>query len=78
MRRYLIVLAVVVLASAAEGQELRRRQTEQLNLVYYDQAHEYLSYHLTRAFENSLAFHRKLFDYTPSEPVVQRYHVIYD
>jgi len=57
------------LTTAASGQ-LYHRQTEFLNLVYYDKAHEPLTFHLTRSFENSLNFHRRLFHYTPSEPVV--------
>lgn len=54
----------------AAAQQLYSRRTSDLDLVYYDKAHEYLSYHLARSFENSLAFHRKLFDYSPSEPVL--------
>lgn len=71
--RRLAVWAVALVLSAPAGAQqlqLQSRQTDNLDLVYYDQAHEYLSYHLTRAFENSLAFQRRLFDYTPSEPVV--------
>jgi WD40 repeat protein len=65
------VLGLILAAGLTAGaQELYSRRTEQLNLIYYDKAHEYLTYHLTRSFENSLAFHRKLFDYTPSEPIV--------
>ncbi len=67
-RRVLFVL-VVSLSLPAAAQKLLTRQTEQMNLIYYDKAHEYLSYHLARSFENSLAFHRKLFDYTPTEPI---------
>jgi hypothetical protein len=52
------------------AQQLYSRRTADLDLVYYDKAHEYLSYHLARSFENSLAFHEKLFDYKPTEPVV--------
>ncbi|HEX7422230.1 MAG TPA: hypothetical protein VF505_20285, partial [Thermoanaerobaculia bacterium] len=71
MRRGVLAVAVAFLAVTTAGaQELMTRQTKFLNLVYYDKAHEYLTYHLARSFENSLAFHRKLFDYTPSEPVV--------
>ncbi len=51
------------------AQKLDSRRTEHLNLITYDQAHRYLSYHLARSFENSLAFHMDLFDYTPTEPV---------
>jgi hypothetical protein len=65
------LLSLVALATvSASAQKLQTRQTKDLNLVYYDKAHEYLSYHLARSFENSLAFHEKLFDYKPSEPVL--------
>jgi hypothetical protein len=57
-------------ALAAQAQQLDSRRTRDLDLVYYDKAHEYLSYHLARSFENSLAFDKKLFHYTPSEPIV--------
>jgi hypothetical protein len=64
-----VSLALAMVAPVA-AQELYSRRTRDLDLVYYDKAHEYLSFHLARSFENSLAFHRRLFDYTPSEPVV--------
>ena len=63
------LLLLMVAALPASGQ-LYRRQTEFLDLIYYDKSHQYLTYHLTRSFENSLRFHRELFDYTPSEPIV--------
>jgi hypothetical protein len=59
-----------LLALPLPAQELDSRRTRDLDLIYYDKAHEYLSYHLARSFENSLAFDKKLFGYTPSEPVV--------
>jgi len=68
--RFMLSLLALLLAVPSSGQQLMSRKTEQLNLVYYDKAHEYLSYHLARSFENSLAFHRKLFNYTPTEPVL--------
>jgi len=68
--RFLIFLSAALVATPTSAQDLLSRQTEQLNLIYYDKDHEYLSYHLARSFENSLAFHRKLFNYTPSEPVL--------
>ncbi len=73
MRRAIFVVAMVVssfLAELAYGQQLYRRDTDAMRLIYYDKAHEYLTYHLTRSFENSLAFHRDLFHYTPSGPIV--------
>ncbi len=44
-------------------------RTPDLNLVYYDEDQSYVVPHLTRCFENSLRFHKRLFDYTPSGPV---------
>lgn len=71
MKRFVLLVGVLVMITGSVGaQDLQSRQTEYLNLVYYDKAHEYLSYHLARCFENSLAFHRNLFHYTPTEPVV--------
>ena len=68
--RTTIAAVVVCFALAAQAQQLDSRRTRDLDLIYYDKAHEYLSYHLARSFENSLAFDKKLFHYTPSEPVV--------
>lgn len=66
----LAILLPLVSAIPASSQLLYSKQTKDLNLIYYDRAHEYLTFHLMRSFENSLAFHKKLFNYTPSEPVV--------
>ncbi len=44
-------------------------RTKYMNLVYYDSAHAYVVPHLTRCFENSLSFHRRLFHYTPGQPI---------
>ena len=66
----IVSLVVTTIALAAGAQQLESRRTRDLDLIYYDKAHEYLSYHLARSFENSLAFHRKLFGYDPSDPVV--------
>jgi hypothetical protein len=62
-------LAACAAALPLCAQDLQSRRTETLNLVYPAKALDHLSDHLARCFENSMAFHRKLFDYTPSEPV---------
>lgn len=58
-------------ASSAEKLNIRYRtlQTKYLRLVYYDDRHEYVVRHLSRCFENSIAYHRRLFQYEPSGPV---------
>src|SRR4026208_1674935 len=40
-----------------------------LPLLYFDPTQTYLAPHVGRSFENSLAFQRKLFDFTPSEKI---------
>lgn len=62
-------LAVATPSPAGNDLTLWTWQTEDLSLVYYDPAHAYVTPHLSRCFENSMRFHRKLFDYRPSEPV---------
>ena len=55
----------------AEEEELRYRVilTEDLRLLYYDEEHEFVTPHLARCFENAFEFHKRLFDYEPSEAV---------
>lgn len=44
-------------------------ETKDLGLVTYDFGHKYILPHAVRCFHNALDFHRKLFDYTPSEKI---------
>ena len=53
----------------AEDFKLRQVRTEHMRLIYLHRDQEYLIPHLTRCFENSLNYHRRLFDYTPDEYV---------
>ena len=59
-------LFLVLLVSTLYGQ-FHKLETENLNLIYFGKLHEYVVPHLASCFENSLRFHRRLFDYTPSE-----------
>lgn len=72
--RLLAALISISIPAAAAEIELKSHDTEFLKLLYYTEDHEYLVPHVVRCFENSLAFHRELFDYTPSEPVVVLLH----
>ena len=66
------VLTPCVASSADTKSELsselyyRFVRSPDLNLLYYDEQQSYVVPHLTRCFENSLRFHRRLFGYTPS------------
>jgi hypothetical protein len=63
------LFCLLILASGLHAQLLYTLQTKDLNLLYYDKAHEYIIPHLARCFENAFRFHSNLFHYTPSEPV---------
>ncbi len=49
--------------------QLNSLETKNLRLLYFSKAHEFIVPHLARCFENSLAFHRSLFDYTLPEKI---------
>lgn len=70
LKRPLLLWFALAIALPCSAQQLYSRRTRDLDLVYYDKAHEYLSYHLARSFENSLSVYRRLFGYEPSQPVV--------
>lgn len=49
--------------------QLRSLETDNVRIIYYTSAHEYVLPHIARSFENAWQFHRKIFDYTPKEKV---------
>ena len=60
---------LLILAASPAIAQLKELETKDLRLVYFDPTLTYLTPHVARCFENALAFHRKLFDYTPSGKV---------
>lgn len=66
---YFLFAFLIPFAGGLSAQELYVLETEHLRLIYYAKAHEFLVKHVARCFENSFAFHRALFNYTPSEKV---------
>ncbi|HLF13689.1 MAG TPA: hypothetical protein VI932_02210, partial [Bacteroidota bacterium] len=54
--------------------QLTTLETETMRLVWYDPGLDYLIPHTGRTFENAMTFHRRLFDYTPSEKVTVFLH----
>jgi len=68
-RRITFVLAAMlqVATVSADPFELDMIETEDLRLLYLDPFQTYLTPHVTRTFQNSMAFQRKIFDWTPYE-----------
>jgi hypothetical protein len=64
-----LLLSISLLACSESTAQFHRLESENLRLLYYDEQHAYVIPHLRRCFENSLAFHRRTFGYTPSEKV---------
>ena len=64
-------LLVSVLAAGPVSAQLNLQfyRTEDMIVVYMDEDNSYILPHLTRCFENSLGFHKDLFDYQPSEEI---------
>jgi len=71
---YLILCGRIVTAPA----QFYTLETQDLQLVYYDQAHRYVVPHLARCFENSFRFHQKLFGYKSKEKVTLLMHDLND
>lgn len=66
MRKY---LAILILLSSKVCAQLNMIETKDMRLVTYDFGHQYILPHAGRCFHNALDFHRKLFDYQPSEKI---------
>jgi hypothetical protein len=61
----LAALALSGRQAAADEYYLSKLETNDLRLLYYDPIQTYLTPYVGRAFENSFAFQRKTFDWTP-------------
>ena len=68
MHRNLLALLVGVgtCAPARLAAQFQTLETRDMRLVYTSPLQSYLVPQVSRAFQNSLQFHRRLFDYTPS------------
>lgn len=58
--------------------QLYSLETKDLRLIYYGQVESYLVPHVARCFENSLAFHEGLWNYTPSQKITVFLHDLGD
>src|SRR5262252_2613372 len=64
----LAALAFALPAATARAQ-MTALETDDLRLIYLNPTQSYLAPHVARCFETAQRFHRKLFQYTPSEKV---------
>ncbi|MGE5457535.1 MAG: hypothetical protein ACM3RX_04210, partial [Methanococcaceae archaeon] len=64
----LMVFIIVLLACPAQAQIYEYR-TNDLRLIYVGKGYSYMIPHCARTFENAMNFHKKFWNYTPTEPV---------
>lgn len=64
----IITLTFLIFNFAAMAQ-LSMKENDEMRLVYYDFGHHYILAHAEKSFQNALNFHKKLFDYQPSEKI---------
>jgi hypothetical protein len=73
MHRLRFVLAFLACVRVCAPSELAAQfqvlETRDMRLVFTSPLQSYLVPQVARSFENSLQFHRRLFDYTPSGPI---------
>ncbi len=63
-----VVVALFVHSSLfAAGFEMDQQETEDLRLLYFDPLTTHLLPHVTRSFQNSLEFQKRMFDWVPYE-----------
>ena len=69
MRRTFLPLALLMLLVGAReaAAQLVAAETTDASVVYVAPTQSFIAPYAQRTVENSLAFHRKLFDYTPTE-----------
>lgn len=69
LTRRLTVVALLLLVGFPLYSQVTTQETANLRLLFYDRGHEYIVPHLIMSYENALRFHKKLFQYTPTEKV---------
>lgn len=57
------------LNSTSYSQQFKQLKTEELNLIYYSNAHSYIVPHLARSFLNTYHFYKDFWNYKSQEPI---------
>ncbi len=71
------MVAIVVCATSAHAQ-LHSIKTDNLRLLYNSATHSYLAPYTVQCFENTMKFHRALFDFKPSDRITILLHDMSD
>lgn len=69
MKQLLIVFLILSTWPIHLSAQFDLIESDEMSLVTYNYGHKYVLPHLERCFHNALQFHKKLFDYTPTERI---------
>lgn len=69
LRLFSIFFLIVIICLPLSSQRLYNLQTDDLNLIYYSNAHSYLVPHLARCYLRTWDYYRDFWKYEPSEPL---------
>ena len=66
---FVFILVALIGLNVARAQKLQQLRTEDLNLIYYSNAHGYIVPHLARCFTNTRYYYQDFWHWRRSEPV---------
>ncbi len=69
MRNLLLIIVVLASANLSLNAQFELIESKEMSLVSYNFGHKYVLPHAQRCFYNALQFHKKLFDYHPTERI---------
>ncbi len=64
-----ILFGLLILIASLSAQKLNQLKTDDLNLVYYSNAHQYITPHLARCYTNTVNYYRGFWQWEPYEPI---------
>ena len=68
MRKYLIIMTIIILSTfTLNCQKIYNLETDNLNLMYYSNAHSYIVPHLARCHLRTWDYYKDFWNYQPSE-----------
>ena len=78
MKKFLVILIFFLIITPQVFSQFDYIETEDLRLVYIGGIHSFLAPYTARCFQNSLSFHKHLWNYEPSGKVTIILHDLGD
>ena len=78
MKKTILIFVLLFVIVSTGHSQFDYIETDNLRLVYIGGLHSFLAPYTARCFENSLSFHKELWNYTPSEKITVILHDLGD